>query len=344
MFIYLMIIKQLIFLVSFVYWVLSYSYSVLTPSILLSNNKMVNFAKELSQTFNSFMLNEGFNMEFYADSSSSNYQNLINQNTDLIDILICNHVSTLDFLIIMSFLQTVNISGFNFVLKNEIVYTPGFGYIMYANSDVKLNRNWEKDKEIIGKQLNRLVKDSSGQKQIILIFPEGTRLTPKKLVEGQEFSKKNNIQVFNNLLVPKTKGLWFLINNLKETKKLGRVWDITLAIPKFIGKSAYVSDILGKSIGPVYFNIRELEIPNFYQDLEKFKFWFLKNWKIKDDFIQFYKNNLYQKVELENKKYNQMALITMICLLTCLLLSNKYGRYYLIISLVLSYVLILFKL
>jgi len=337
-------IKQLIFIVSFVYWVLSYSYTILTPSVLLSNNHLVNFAKELSQTYNSFMLNDGFDMELYMDTSSVNFKNTMNMNPDLIDVLICNHVSTLDFLIVMSLLQTVNISGFNFVLKNEIIYAPGFGYIMYANSDIKLNRSWEKDKETFGKQIDRLIKNSNGTKQVILIFPEGTRLTSKKLKEGQEFSVKNNIQVFNNLLVPKTKGLWYLINYLKEKKKLGRVWDITLAIPKFIGKSAYMTDVIGKSLGPVYFNIRQLDIPDQTQDLENFKNWFLKNWKIKDDFMQFYKNLVYQKIEIEDKKYIQMAFITIICLLTSLLMTNKYGRYYLIISLVLSYVLILFKL
>jgi 1-acyl-sn-glycerol-3-phosphate acyltransferase len=244
----------------------------------------------------------------------------------------------------MTLLQSINITGFNFVLKNEIIYTPGFGYIMYASSDIKLNRNWEKDREIIGKQINKLSENINDKKQIILIFPEGTRLTQKKLKEGQEFSKKNNIEVYNNLLVPKTKGLWFIINHLKNSRRLGRVWDVTLVIPKYMGKSAYLTDIFGKSIGPVYMDIRQLNLPKSTQDLEKFKNWFLKNWKIKDDFIQFYKNNLYQKLEIKDRKYNQMALLTLISILAILLLSNKYGRYYLALSLVLSYTLILFKL
>jgi 1-acyl-sn-glycerol-3-phosphate acyltransferase len=73
--------------------------------------------------------------------TDKNINYLINQNPELIDIVICNHVSTIDFLIVMAYLQKFNISGYNFVLKNEIIYTPGFGFIMYASQDIKLNRN-----------------------------------------------------------------------------------------------------------------------------------------------------------------------------------------------------------
>jgi 1-acyl-sn-glycerol-3-phosphate acyltransferase len=339
-----MILKQIIYLSSFVLWVLSYSYLLITPSILLSNNFILKHAKILSQSFSTMMLLDGFKMDFFMADTEKNVEQLISQNPELIDVIVCNHVSTVDFLIIMAYLQKFKIGSFNFVLKNEIVYTPGFGLIMYGSPDIKLNRNWEKDKETFGKQIDK-IQTNSGEKQIILIFPEGTRLTKKKLEEGQQFSIDNNLPVFKNLLVPKTKGLWHLINHLDQTKRLGRVWDITLAIPKFLGKSAYLSDIVSKPIGPVYGIFRELELPkNEYQDLDKFKNWFLKNWKLKDDFLQNYTKFIYRRVKYEDLKYKHIAITTLVIILGLMLVSNKYGRYYLLISLVLSYILILFKL
>lgn len=339
-----MIIKQIVYIISFIYWILSYSYLVITPAFLLGKKNIVDLVKLLSQSFSTLVFSNGFKTDFYLAKTDRDIQFEMSQNPELVDILICNHVSTVDFLLVMSWLKHFNISGFNFILKNQIVYTPGFGLIMYASSDIKLNRDWEKDKETLGKQINKIKTEPNGEKQIIIIFPEGTRLTKSKLEEGQKFSLDNGLPVFNNLLVPKTKGLWFLVNHLEQTKRLGKIWDLTLAIPKFIGKSAYVSDIVGKPIGPVYGIVRNIELPqNEYQDLDKFKNWFLQMWKIKDEFIRSYKNFIYQKIEWNNN-YKHFGLIIFVGLITGLLLTNKYGRYYLLASFVLSYLLILFKL
>lgn len=336
-------------------WVLSYSYLFITPSILLSNNFILKQVKILSQSFSTLILLDGFKMDFFMAKTEKNVEELMNQNPELIDVIVCNHVSTVDFLAVIAYLQKFKIGSYNFVLKNEIVYTPGFGLVMYASPDIKLNRNWEKDKETFGKQIDKIKTDSTtnplglvepnGDKQIILIFPEGTRLNKKKLEEAQTFSLANNLPVFNNLLVPKTKGLWYLINHLDKTNKLGRVWDLTLAIPKFLGKSAYITDIITKPVGPVYGIFRELELEKTqYQDLDQFKIWFLKNWKLKDDFLQNYTKFIYDKINWDDLKFRHLTVITLVILLGWLTLTNKYGRYYLLISFVLAYLLILFKL
>ncbi len=326
-------------------WILSYSYLFITPSIFLSNNFILKQVKILSQSFSTMMLLDSFNIDFFMAKTDKNVEKLINQNPELIDVIVCNHVSTIDFLIVMAYLQKFKIGSYNFVLKNEIIYTPGFGLIMYGSPDIKLNRNWEKDREIFGKQIDKIKKEPCGDKQIILIFPEGTRLTNKKLEEGQQFSLANNLPVFNNLLVPKTKGLWYLINHLEQTNKLGRIWDLTLAIPKFLGKSAYLTDLISQPIGPIYGIFRELELEKSqYQDLNQFKIWFFKNWKLKDDFLQNYTRFVYNKLKWDDLKFKHLVIVTIIILLGCLTLTNKYGRYYLLISFILAYLLILFKL
>jgi 1-acyl-sn-glycerol-3-phosphate acyltransferase len=330
-------------------WILSYSYLLITPSILLSNNYILEQVKEISQTFSTIMLSDSFKIDFFMAKTEKNVEQLINQNTDLIDIMICNHVSTIDFLIIMAYLQNFNLGSYNFVIKNEITYTPGFGLIMYASSDIKLNRNWEKDKKILDKQIDKIKnnkkqidKIKNNKKQIIIIFPEGTRFNEIKLKEAQKFSMSTNIPIFNNLLVPKTKGLYHIINHLDKTNKLGRIWDLTLAIPKFLKKSAYITDIIGQPINSVYGIFRELE-KNKYQDLDNFKTWFFEKWKTKDDFLQNYKNFIYEKITQNNYNFMHIVIIILVILLGCLTLTNKYGRYYLLLSFILSYLLIIFK-
>lgn len=323
----------------------TYSYLLITPSILLSNNFFLKQVKILSQTFSTMMLLDSFNIDFFMAKTEQNVEKLMNQNPELIDIIVCNHVSTIDFLIAIAYLQKFKIGSYNFVLKNDLVYAPGCGLIIYASPDIKLNRNWEKDKKNFGKKIDRIKTEPNGDKQIILIFPEGTRLNNKKLEEARQFSITNNLPIFNNLLVPKTKGLWYLINYLKHTNKLGRLWDLTLAIPKFLGKSAYLTDIMATSVGPVYGIFRELELKNSeYKDLDQFKIWFLKKWKIKDDFLQNYNHLIYEKIIWHDLKFRHLIFIILITLIGYKTLTNKHGKYYMLLSFILSYFLILCKL
>lgn len=338
-----MLIFQITLFVTFIFLILGYSYMLITPSLLIGYTPIITYIKTLAQSFFTQVMISGFKTKFKLAKSDQDIKKLINENTDLIDIIICNHTSIIDFLVIMSYLQHFNIDSYNFVLKNQIIYTPGFGLIMYANPDIKLNRNWNQDKFSVSKQLDKI--KLNGSKQVILIFPEGTRLTDSKLKEGHVFSTKNNLPIFTNLLVPKSKGLWAIVNHLKETNKLGRIWDVTLSIPKFIGKTSFSSDIFGKPIGDICTVWREIAIYSDYKDMDKFKKWLIDLWVTKDSFMNNYKNLIYDNIQPDtNIKLSAKISIIITLVASCWLTINKYGRYYLLFSLLLTYILIFFKL
>ena len=338
-----MIFIQISFLIIFVYFVMSYSYLLITPGFLLSNNTMITFIKKLSQTLTTTILTTAFKTDFYMNQPYEEIKEKMNENLDKIDIIVCNHMSTVDWLLIMTYLQKFNISGINLVLRKGIVYWPGFGLTMYANTDIKVDRHWETDQKNLGKQLNEI--KTGNEKQVIIIFPEGTRFTPEKLEEAHKYANENNIPIYNNVLIPKTKGTWFIVNHLAKTNRLGRIWDITLVSPKFINKTAYLEDIFGKELGPLYADFRELQLIDNFPDLEIFRKWFLENWKIKDEFFQKYKDlQQFEKLTFRDNKYNHLAIITTICTIFTIFLTNKWTRYYLLGSLLLAYILIIFKL
>lgn len=337
-----MVFIQITYLCLFIYWILLYSYSFITPSLLLSNEYFIKQLKILSQSFASLLLDKAFDAKLYIANTMENIKESINQNPNLIDIIICNHVSTIDFIIMMAYFQHFNINSYNFVLKNEITFVPGIGLVMYASSDIKLNRNWDKDKHIISKQLDNI---NTTNKQIILIFPEGTRLTQTKLIEAQNYSKNNSIPVYQNMLVPKTKGLWSIINHLKNINKLGNIWDSTLIIPKFIGKSVYISDIIGQSLGNVYCVFKKINIPNdlnidYFDD---FKLWFIDYWKQKDELFNNFNKLIYNKINLNEQTDKHFNIILLLCLFLSSLLFYKNTRYYLFLSFIVSYYLIYIK-
>jgi hypothetical protein len=45
----LMLVKQITYLILFIYWVLAYTYLYITPSILISNKYLIRLVKTLSQ-------------------------------------------------------------------------------------------------------------------------------------------------------------------------------------------------------------------------------------------------------------------------------------------------------
>lgn len=338
-----MLIFKITLFVSFMFLIIGYSYILLTPGLLVGCTPVLTYIKKIAQVFITFVFVYGFKSKFKLAESSQDISSLINSDKNKIDVVICNHTSTLDFLIMMIYFQEFQIDSYNFVLKKDILYTPGFGYVMYSNPDIKLNRNWEQDKETMGKQLDNI--KLNGKKQVILIFPEGTRLTEKKLKEGQEFSKANNLPIYENLMVPKSKGLWFITNKLTESNKLGKVWDVTIILPHFLKKTIGITDIFGKNLGDIKLIWREVQLNQNYQEYEEFKKWLLELWITKDSFMKHHDKIVFKEINPENtiSTIDKISIIILFTIL-CVVLFNKYGRYYLLGSLILSYILIVFKL
>ncbi len=82
-------------------------------------------------------------------------------------------------------------------------FLPVLGWTMMMSEFVFARRDWQKDREVFANALSRL-KDFPNPMWMV-IFPEGTRCTPKKLEKSVEFAKANNLPVFNHVLLPRTK-------------------------------------------------------------------------------------------------------------------------------------------
>ena len=112
---------------------------------------------------------------------------------------------------------------------------------------------------------------------------------------------------------------------------------------QYIRKSAYMNDMFGKPIGNIYGIIRYVKPPENVYNLDIFRKWLLEIWKEKDNFIQTYDKFIYDKLDLNKINNSHIIEILFVCCIMTFLLSKKYGRIYLIIMIVLSYILILTK-
>ena len=311
-------------------WFSYISYFLIFPFYLTGNyNKISEIIKQTFQSLIESQLKYSFNPKIH-------YNDLIYPTKDKIDIVMANHFSTIDWELILSMFNKSNIHNYIIVGKKELNYFPGFGLHFMIDKHIKLVRNWEQDKESLFKQIDKI---NNG---VIFIFPEGTRYDEDKFKKAQDFSLNNNLPIYTNLLVPKSKGLWSIYNQLKEKNKLGKIIDMTMILKNYKNKNVYLSD-LNNDIGDVYIINRELEYPSNYINNEDFKKYLLNEWKNKDIIMNNYNKINYNILELKNNLFDLYIAFLLIALITFGLYYKKEIRYYLLCVMILSYTMVFFS-
>jgi 1-acyl-sn-glycerol-3-phosphate acyltransferase len=228
--------------------------------------------------------------------------------TNKIDIIIGNHISSLDPLLYVSIIRLFDSRTYNFVLKKSIMFIPGVGLVCSLGKDIKLNRNFEQDIDNLTKSINNI------KEGVIIIFPEGTRFTPDKLLESKKYSQDNNLTTFNNLLYPKMKGLYIIADILNKNNKLGNIIDFTIQIENFKNERIHINDILKKNLGNTYCIINSYTISDYIlNNYDNFKFWFISHiWIKKDLLLNNIQNNDFKTLVPNMKGYDYFMLILII--------------------------------
>lgn len=102
------------------------------------------------------------------------------------------------------------------------------GWAWKFGESVFLERNWDKDKEIIGKQLRELVEYPDPM--WLLLMAEGTRFTKEKHEASMTFAKERGLPLLKHHLVPRTRGFISSLPYLRG--KVPAVYNVTLGFPK----------------------------------------------------------------------------------------------------------------
>lgn len=330
-------IKKLIYIAVFFIILLSLSQTLVLGSYLFGKNKevaclvknaIVNIVPSLYQhALNSSIYYNG-NYGFNKMGESYDFTT-----GDSVDIVTMNHISSVDFMIVASIVRQFDDRPVYFLIKKQVTMIPGVGFILLSDQDIKLNRKMEEDYDNI---TNTIKKITSG---IIIIMPEGTRYTPEKHKLAIEYSTKNGLDVFNNTLYPKMKGLWTICDILNKSNKIGRIIDISIVIENFRNKQIFISDILTakKPFGNTLCQINSYRYPNDIESYDDFKKWFIPIWKIKDTTLSQMPLDVsyYKKLNVPILASNYILLVVIVSL-SIYLTINTNGLY-LLFSLIVSY-------
>ena len=105
-------------------------------------------------------------------------------------------------------------------MKKMFKYVPTIGWAWGHSDFIFLDRNWEKDKSTITKGMDTLVSYPSAV--CLVLYAEGTRVTPEKLEASQKFARQKNLPILKYHLIPRSKGFVHIMKHLDTSKVSNR--------------------------------------------------------------------------------------------------------------------------
>jgi 1-acyl-sn-glycerol-3-phosphate acyltransferase len=146
-------------------------------------------------------------------------------------ILIANHQSAVDVMPLFALAERCGrVGDMKFFVKEVFKYIPGPGWGMLFLDCIFLKRRWMADRRRIKTTFERFRAE-----QIPLwlnIFPEGTRYTPKKMLDAQITARHYKWPICQHVLVPYAKAFETSILGLQG--RVQAVYDVTIGYPKGI--------------------------------------------------------------------------------------------------------------
>ncbi|XP_042222835.1 lysocardiolipin acyltransferase 1-like [Homarus americanus] len=169
------------------------------------------------------------------------------------------------------------------VLKSGIRKFPGLGWIMQMSCFLYIRRRWEDDQRLMNNVLDYFSDiDHTFQ---VLLFPEGTNLTPETQKKSEEFARKAGLPSLSNLLHPRTTGFTYLVNKLRNSEQLDAVYDVTVAYPKTLPLTE-IDLLKGRMPEEVHFHIKRHHASSLPQTDEGLKAWLGDVWVEKDELLR----------------------------------------------------------
>lgn len=170
-------------------------------------------------------------------------------------------------------------------MKHIIKYIPVMGWIGVLVGNICLSRSWDKDKSVICNELKERVLNWP-KPTYIAMYPEGTRLTKKKLLQAQEFAREKGLVELRHLLQPRVKG--FMLT-LQQLRKLGysQIIDLT-AVPS--PRAMDFKEMFMGKFHTVHAHIKVLMMSDLPENDLEVKNWLRNQWVEKDKLIQLRKD------------------------------------------------------
>jgi len=120
------------------------------------------------------------------------------------------------------------------ILKESLRWIPILGQGMMFYGFIFMSRKMAVDQPRLAYRLRKLKterKNESGKSMLdpmwLLLFPEGTNMSNNGRIKSAQWAKKNDLVDPKHLMLPRSTGIFFCLNELKDTVEW--VYDCTMA-------------------------------------------------------------------------------------------------------------------
>ncbi|KAK8844051.1 hypothetical protein IAR55_006845 [Kwoniella newhampshirensis] len=207
-------------------------------------------------------------------------------------LVICNHLGYSDYYLIQHLASRAGMLGKSrYFVKREIMRIPLFGWAFWAMGMILVSRNWTNDQNLIEKAFGQ-VKENEHDCWIVL-YPEGTRRTPYKVLRSKAYAKANDKPELDHLLFPRTKGFAATVRALK-TSHIQHLYDLTFLytspksdqyqVPSLAEQLS--CDDLAKAGYKLRIHVRRIPLIDLPEDEEGLKQWCEDAWARKDRLLE----------------------------------------------------------
>ncbi|THX24629.1 acyltransferase-domain-containing protein [Aureobasidium pullulans] len=211
-------------------------------------------------------------------------------------VMMANHQLYTDWLYLWWIAYTNKMHGrIYIILKESLKNVPIFGWGAQFYNFIFLSRKWETDKSRFQRHLSQL--SDPKDPMWLLIFPEGTNLSETTRAKSKAWADKQGISDMKHQLLPRTTGLQFCLQRLKESTNW--LYDCTIAyegVPEgqfgqdiFTLRSSFFEGRPPKSVNMYWRRYKISEIP--IDNDEAFGRWLKNRWTEKDYLLEhFYRH------------------------------------------------------
>jgi 1-acyl-sn-glycerol-3-phosphate acyltransferase len=176
------------------------------------------------------------------------------------------------------------------ILKESLKNIPIFGWGAQFYNFIFLARNWEKDKPRFQEHLEQL--SNPNDPMWLLIFPEGTNLAKGTREKSRAWAEKQGLQDMKHQLLPRSRGLQFCLEHLKESTEW--LYDVTIGYegipPGQFGQDIFTlrsSMFEGRPPKSVNMHFRRFKIADIPIDNDRvFEVWLRNRWREKDYLLE----------------------------------------------------------
>jgi len=200
-------------------------------------------------------------------------------------VVLMNHQEMTDIAVLFSFARAKERLGdLKWFVKDIVKYVPGVGWGMLFLDCLFVKRDWTADKQYVHCVFERILKHKVPL--WLMIFAEGTRISPEKLKRSQEFAQKTGRRMLQHVLVPRSKGFVATVQSLRG--HLDAVYDVTIG---YVEGTPSLWQWIQGCVEKVHLHVQRFPMENLPEDETALTEWLMERFEAKDRLLEAYYNS-----------------------------------------------------